>query len=140
VTAPDAPTREAGSAPPGPGECRPAARPDAILNAAPAGPERAALSEEDRRAVDRLTYFMLKEVCCSATAALARMDPAAARSLLLGIETLLTSAVARIDAQQSEGTNSAAIAVAVGTRIAEVLDQARAGVDADRPRPTVRTT
>ncbi len=83
------------------------------------------LSPEDRDAVDRLTYFMLKEVCCSATDAMAKMNPQATRALLLGVETLLTGAIARIDAQQSEGANSTAIALAVGSRVAAVLDQAR---------------
>jgi len=95
------------------------------------------LSAEDRDAVDRLTYFMLKEVCCSATDAMAKMNPQAARALLLGVETLLTGAITRIDTQQTEGANSTAIALAVGTRIAEVLDQARAILDegGDRASP-----
>ncbi len=84
------------------------------------------LSSTDREAVDRLTYFMLKEVCCSAADAMAKTNPQAARTLLTGIETLITGAITRIDAQQSEGANSTAIALAVGYRIAEVLDQARA--------------
>ncbi len=93
------------------------------------------LSSEDLRAVDRLTCFMLAEVCCSATAALARVEPEAARALLGGVETLLTGALARIDAQRSEGANSTAIALAVGTRIAEVLDQARAAASPDAAAP-----
>ncbi|GJD90216.1 hypothetical protein BHAOGJBA_3751 [Methylobacterium hispanicum] len=96
------------------------------------------LSNEDRRAVERLSFFMLKEVCCSTADAMAKMDPEAARTLLTGIETLLTGAIARIDAQQSEGANSTAIALEVGARIADVLDQARASLSAGAARAAAR--
>ncbi|AWN38266.1 hypothetical protein DK427_23070 [Methylobacterium radiodurans] len=92
------------------------------------------LSHADREAVDRLTFRLLKEICCSVTDAMGKTNPEAARTLLLGVETLITAAIGRMAAQQTEGANSTAIAVAVGGRIAEVLDQARAGLDEGRDR------
>ena len=80
--------------------------------------------DEDEQAIDRLTLYMLKETYCAAAGALMRMNPSAADALFQAFERQIAEALQRMHAQRSEGPDSTAIALAVGDRIAEILDQA----------------
>lgn len=93
----------------------------------------AELNDTDERAADRLTIFMLKELYCSAAHAMLKMNPQAAELLFLGADKLITGAIARVHDQQTEGPHSSEIAVAVGARIAEIMDEAH-GVRLDPSR------
>lgn len=81
-------------------------------------------ANEDDQAIERLTLYMLKETYCAAAAALMRMNPAAAGDLFRAFERQIADALERMHVSRSEGPDSTAIAVAVGTRIADILDQA----------------
>ena len=83
------------------------------------------LSVEDDQAVNRLSFFMLAEAYRAMAEVMAKASPQAAQTLFLGLEELITATVTRIHEQQSEGTNSTSVAVAVGTRLAGVLEQAQ---------------
>jgi hypothetical protein len=80
--------------------------------------------DEDEQAIDRLTLYMLKETYCAAAGALMRMNPSAADALFQAFERQIAEALQRMHAQRSEGPDSTAIALAVGDRIAEILEQA----------------
>ena len=80
--------------------------------------------DEDEQAIDRLTLYMLKETYCAAAGALMRMNPQAAEALFQAFERQIADALQRMHAHRSEGPDSTAIALAVGDRIAEILDQA----------------
>ncbi|GJD58000.1 hypothetical protein [Methylobacterium dankookense] len=82
---------------------------------------------EIEQAVERLSFFMLKEVYCSATAAMMKLNPDASRLLFLSIDKLITNTIAGISQHGLEGEHSTEIAIAVGNRIAEVLDRAHHG-------------
>ncbi|CAO4182454.1 hypothetical protein CLBKND_04024 [Methylorubrum aminovorans] len=80
--------------------------------------------DEDEQAIDRLTLYMLKETYCAAAGALMRMNPQAADTLFQAFERQIADALQRMHAHRSEGPDSTAIAMAVGDRIADILDQA----------------
>ncbi|BAU93165.1 hypothetical protein MPPM_4560 [Methylorubrum populi] len=80
--------------------------------------------DDDEQAIDRLTLYMLKETYCAAAGALRRMNPSAAEALFQAFERQIADALQRMHAHRSEGPDSTAIALAVGDRIAEILDQA----------------
>ncbi|MEN3211767.1 hypothetical protein PUR23_17295 [Methylorubrum populi] len=80
--------------------------------------------DDDEQAIDRLTLYMLKETYCAAAGALMRMNPQAAEALFQAFERQIADALQRMHAHRSEGPDSTAIALAVGDRIAEILDQA----------------
>ncbi|MEH3120202.1 MAG: hypothetical protein PGN25_22140 [Methylorubrum populi] len=82
------------------------------------------VDEDDERAIDRLTLYMLKETYCAAAGALMRMNPQAAESLFQAFERQIADALQRMHVHRSEGPDSTAIALAVGDRIADILDQA----------------
>ncbi len=81
-------------------------------------------ADEDEQAIDRLTLYMLKETYCAAAGALMRMSPQAAGVLFEAFERQIADALQRMHAHRSEGPDSTAIALAVGDRIADILDQA----------------
>lgn len=80
--------------------------------------------DEDEQAIDRLTLYMLKETYCAAAGALMRMNPKAAEALFQAFERQIADALQRMHVHRSEGPDSTAIAIAVGDRIADILDQA----------------
>ncbi|MFF8801039.1 MULTISPECIES: hypothetical protein [unclassified Methylobacterium] len=80
--------------------------------------------DEDEQAIDRLTLYMLKETYCAAAGALMRMNPKASEALFQAFERQIADALQRMHVHRSEGPDSTAIAIAVGDRIAEILDQA----------------
>ncbi|CAO4175293.1 hypothetical protein [Methylorubrum populi] len=80
--------------------------------------------DEDEQAIDRLTVYMLKETYCAAAGALMRMNPQAADALFQAFERQIADALQRMHVHRSEGPDSTAIALAVGDRIADILDQA----------------
>ncbi|MFC6388402.1 hypothetical protein [Methylorubrum zatmanii] len=81
-------------------------------------------ADEDEQAIDRLTLYMLKETYCAAAGALMRMNPQAADALFQAFERQIADALQRMHVHRSEGPDSTAIALAVGDRIADILDQA----------------
>lgn len=81
-------------------------------------------ADEDDRAVERLTLYMLKETYGAAAAALMRMNPKAAGDLFQAFERQIAEALERMHIHRSEGPDSTVIAVAVGGRIADILDHA----------------
>lgn len=80
--------------------------------------------DEDEQAIDRLTLYMLKETYCAAAGALMRMSPQVADALFQAFERQIADALQRMHVHRSEGPASTAVALAVGDRIAEILDQA----------------
>ncbi|WP_232631090.1 hypothetical protein [Methylobacterium sp. Leaf118] len=96
-------------------------------------------TNDDDQAVERLTLYMLKETYCAAAAALMRMNPAASGDLFRAFERQIADALDRMHVSRSEGPDSTAIAVAVGTRIADILDQAhRRQFEPGGPGPAVK--
>lgn len=81
-------------------------------------------TDEDERAVERLTLYMLKETYGAAAAALMRMNPKAAGDLFQAFERQIAEALDRMHLHRSEGPDSTAIAMGVGARIADILDHA----------------
>lgn len=81
-------------------------------------------TDEDDRAVERLTLYMLKETYGAAAAALMRMNPKAADELFQAFERQIAEALDRMHLHRSEGADSTAIAMGVGARIADILDHA----------------
>ncbi|MBD8909147.1 hypothetical protein, partial [Methylorubrum zatmanii] len=61
---------------------------------------------------------------CAAAGALMRMNPQAADALFQAFERQIADALQRMHVHRSEGPDSTAIALAVGDRIADILDQA----------------
>ncbi|MDP4006306.1 hypothetical protein [Methylobacterium sp. NEAU K] len=89
----------------------------------------AAMKVEDEQAVERLTLQLLQDAYCDLAAVLRGAQPHAAAAILAVMEQRVTDVLTRICRQDSEGTASAEIAIAVGERIGEIMDQAhgRAG-------------
>ncbi|ACB23237.1 hypothetical protein [Methylobacterium radiotolerans] len=83
-----------------------------------------ALSAEDEQAVDRLTLQLLHDAYCDLAAVLRGAQPQAAAAILGVMEQRVTDVLTRICRQNSEGAASVEIAVAVGERIGEIMDQA----------------
>lgn len=82
------------------------------------------LKVEDEQAVERLTLRLLQDAYCDLAAVLRGAQPAAAAAILAVMEQRVTDVLTRICQQGSEGAASAEIAIAVGERIGEVMDQA----------------
>ncbi len=83
-----------------------------------------ALSAEDEQAVERLTLRLLQDAYCDLAAVLRGAQPQAAAAILGVMEQRVTDVLTRICRQGSEGAASVEIAVAVGERIGEIMDQA----------------
>lgn len=83
-----------------------------------------ALSAEDEQAVERLTLRLLQDAYCDLAAVLRGAQPQAAAAILGVMEQRVTDVLTRICRQSSEGAASVEIAVAVGERIGEIMDQA----------------
>lgn len=81
-------------------------------------------THDDEQAIERLTLYMLKETYGAAAAALMRMNPKAAGDLFQAFERQIAEALDRMHQSRSEGPASTTIAVGVGARIADILDQA----------------
>ncbi|KST56648.1 hypothetical protein AO398_10280 [Methylobacterium sp. GXS13] len=82
------------------------------------------LKAEDEQAVERLTLRLLQDAYCDLAAVLRGAQPAAAAAILAVMEQRVTDVLTRICQQGSEGAASDRIAIAVGERIGEVMDQA----------------
>lgn len=82
------------------------------------------LPAEDEQAVDRLTLQLLHDAYCDLAAVLRGAQPQAAAAILGVMEQRVTDVLTRICRQGSEGAASVEIAVAVGERIGEIMDQA----------------
>jgi hypothetical protein len=83
-----------------------------------------ALKAEDEQAAERLTLRLLQDAYCDLAAVLRGAQPAAAAAILTVMEQRVTDVRPRICQQGSEGPASAGIAIAVGERIGEIMDQA----------------
>jgi hypothetical protein len=90
-----------------------------------------ALAGEDEHAVERLTLQLLQDAYCDLAAVLRGAQPQAAAAILGIMEQRVTDVLGRICRQGSEGAASVAIAIAVGERIGEIMDQAH-GRDGQR--------
>lgn len=83
-----------------------------------------ALTAEDEQAVERLTLRLLHDAYCDLAAVLRSAQPQAAAAILGVMEQRVTDVLTRICRQGLEGDASVAIAIAVGERIGEIMDQA----------------
>jgi hypothetical protein len=83
-----------------------------------------ALAAADEQAVERLTLRLLHDAYCDLAAVLRGAQPQAAAAILGVMEQRVTDVLDRICRQGLEGPASVAIAVAVGERIGEIMDQA----------------
>ena len=83
-----------------------------------------ALSAEDEQAVERLTLRLLQDAYCDLAAVLRGAQPQAAAAILGVMEQRVTGVLPGICRQGSAGAASVEIAVAVGERIGEIMDQA----------------
>jgi hypothetical protein len=82
------------------------------------------LSHEDERAVERLTLQLLQDAYFDVAAVLGGAQPKAAAAILAAIEQRVTDVLVRICRDRSEGAASQPIAVAVGERLGEIMEQA----------------
>jgi len=82
------------------------------------------LSLEDERAVDRLTLQLLQDAYFDVAAVLSGAKPQASTAILAAIEQRFTDVLGRIYRDRSEGQASHAIAIAVGERLGEIMEQA----------------
>jgi hypothetical protein len=82
------------------------------------------LTAEDEQAVERLTLRLLQDAYCDLAAVLRSAQPQAAAAILGVMEQRVADVLTRICRQGLEGDASEAIAVAVGERISEIMDQA----------------
>ncbi|GEP01421.1 hypothetical protein [Methylobacterium haplocladii] len=81
------------------------------------------LTQDDERAVERLSFYMLKEAYGAIASVLAKRDPDTAATLFDRIETQIAGTLHRIDSQQSEGAASTEIATAIAETLAPILDE-----------------
>ena len=86
---------------------------------------------DDERAVERLTLHLMEDAYCDLAAVLHGAHPQAAAAILAVMEQRVTDVLTRICRARSEGPRSEIIALAVGERIAEIMDQAHG-----RPSPS----
>ncbi|MER2267171.1 hypothetical protein [Methylobacterium oxalidis] len=89
----------------------------------------AELIPADESAADRLAFHLLKDAYCDLAAVLRGAKPDAADALFFGIDKRIADSLARLHASGAEGPASQEIAVAVGMKIQEVLDQAHGRAD-----------
>lgn len=82
------------------------------------------LSIEDSSATNDLAFYMLKEAYTAAVQAFMRHDRDAARELVDGVEGVLTAAVQAMHSAETEGPRSREIALALGSKLVSVFDQA----------------
>lgn len=82
------------------------------------------LGLEDQSAADRLSAFLLGEVYRSVAQVLAEADPAAADTLFRRVEATVATTLRRINAERTEGPNSAAIVLSVCEDVGQVLKSA----------------
>ncbi|MET0528829.1 MAG: hypothetical protein ABW003_10900 [Microvirga sp.] len=81
------------------------------------------LTQDDERAVERLSFYMLKEAYGAIASVLAKSDPETAATLFERIETQIAGTLRRINSQQSEGASSTKIATAIAETLAPILDE-----------------
>lgn len=82
------------------------------------------LSHEDERAVERLTLQLLQDAYFDVAAVLSAAQPKAGAAILAAIEQRITDVLIRICRDHSEGEGSQPIALAVGERLGEIMEQA----------------
>ena len=82
--------------------------------------------EASERAVERLSFFMLKDAYTAAARLLMKTDSEAAFKLFEAIERQAEGALQRIHEQKSEGSASTSIATAIAERLVSVFDAAHA--------------
>jgi hypothetical protein len=83
------------------------------------------LPQEDERAVERLTVQLLQDAYFDVAAVLSAAQPKAAAAILAAIEQRITDVLVRICRDLSEGERSQSIALAVGERLGEIMEQAQ---------------
>ncbi|GJE56255.1 MULTISPECIES: hypothetical protein [Methylobacterium] len=81
------------------------------------------LTESDERAVERLSFFMLKEAYGAIASVLVTLDPEVAQTLFERIERQIEETLQRIHSQQSEGTASTGVATAIAETLVPVLEE-----------------
>lgn len=79
---------------------------------------------EDERAVERLTLQLLQDAYLDVAAVLSAAQPKAAAAILAAIERRITDVLIRICREESEGQGSQPIALAVGERLGDIMEQA----------------
>lgn len=89
------------------------------------------LSPEDAQAVDRLSFFLLREAYSASTGLLRQLNPEMAKTMFDQIEIEIERALQTIHEQQSEGPASTVIVTAIAERLIGILDEARDG--SERP-------
>lgn len=81
------------------------------------------LTESDERAVERLSFFMLKEAYGAIASVLVTLDPEVAQTLFKRIERQIEETLQRIHSEQSEGAASTGVATAIAETLVPVLDE-----------------
>lgn len=90
------------------------------------------LSHEDEHAIDRLTLHLLQDAYFDVVAVLRGAQPKAAAAILAVMEQRVATALARMYRSDSEGASSHMIALAVGERLGEIMDQAHGNLSEAR--------
>ena len=84
----------------------------------------AGLAQSDELAVERLTLRLLEDAYYDLAAVLQGAKPQAAAAILAVMEQRVTDVLTLVCRTRSEGESSEAVALAVGERVAEIMDQA----------------
>lgn len=84
----------------------------------------AGLAQLEEQAVERLTLRLVEDAYYDLAAVVQAAKPQAGAALLAVMEQRVTDVLTLLCRTRSEGDRSEAIALAVGERIAEIMDQA----------------
>lgn len=82
------------------------------------------MTHEDEHAIDRLTLHLLQDAYFDVVAVLRGAQPKAASAILAVMEQRVANALTRMCRDDSEGAGSKSIALAVGERLGEIMQQA----------------
>ena len=88
------------------------------------GADVAGLAQSDEQAVERLAFRLIEDAYYDLAAVVQGAKPQAAAALLAVMEQRVTDVLTLLCRTRSEGDRSDAIALAVGERVAEIMDQA----------------
>ena len=84
----------------------------------------AGLTQSDEQAVERLTFRLIEDAYYDLAAVVQGAKPQAAAALLAAMEQRVTDVLTLVCRCRSEGGSSEAVALAVGERVADIMDQA----------------
>jgi hypothetical protein len=82
------------------------------------------LAQSEEQAVERLTLRLIEDAYYDLAAVVQGAQPQAAAALLAVMEQRVTDVLTGVCRTRAEGERSDAIALAVGERVAEIMDQA----------------